>query len=175
MVQPAYRSVSSCIFSRIDVASYRQPQWLPGGHPTAYPASCALFDVSWTALGGGRSATTSTTLYFIIAGVFLGLTQYTYTAVRLFPFLIMAIVIMVWLFDRQRVTDNLGNLALMALVASLVFLPLGYYFWQNPQDFFGRAAQIFSIFTRIGRWQCWCALYGKASRKQLACGWYGEI
>lgn len=84
--------------------------------------------------------------YFITAGIFLGLTQYTYTAARLFPFLIAAIVILVWLFDRQRALNNLGNLALMALVALLVFLPLGFYFWQNPQDFFGRAAQI-SVFS----------------------------
>ena len=88
----------------------------------------------------------SSTHYFIAAGVFLGLSQYTYTAVRLFPFLIGIIVLLVWLFDRQRSRDNFANLALMALVAFLVFLPLGYYFWQNPLDFYGRAAQI-SVFS----------------------------
>jgi len=88
----------------------------------------------------------ASTPYFVAAGIFLGLTQYTYTAVRLFPFLIVVIVLLAWLFDRQRVNNNLRNLALMALVAFLVFLPLGYYFWQNPQDFFGRAAQI-SVFS----------------------------
>ncbi len=86
------------------------------------------------------------TFYFVAAGIFLGLTQYTYTAVRLFPFLIMLVVILVWIFDRRRVMDNLANLGLMALVAFLLFLPLGLYFWQNPADFFGRAAQI-SVFS----------------------------
>ena len=84
--------------------------------------------------------------YFVAAGFFLGLSQYTYTAVRLFPFLIVVVVILVWLFDRQRVKHNMRNLILMALVAFLVFLPLGLYFWQHPQDFFGRAAQI-SVFS----------------------------
>ncbi|MDX1416059.1 MAG: glycosyltransferase family 39 protein [Candidatus Promineifilaceae bacterium] len=92
------------------------------------------------------SMVTRSTWYFVMAGFFLGLTQYTYTAVRLFPFLIVIIVILAWIFDRRRVKDNWFNLALMALVAFLVFLPLGYYFWQNPQDFFGRAAQI-SVFS----------------------------
>jgi len=83
---------------------------------------------------------------FLLSGVFLGLTQYTYTAVRLFPFLILGILLLVLLFDRRSITANWQPLLLMGLVAFLVFLPLGYYFWQNPQDFFGRAAQI-SVFS----------------------------
>jgi 4-amino-4-deoxy-L-arabinose transferase-like glycosyltransferase len=94
----------------------------------------------------GRFYLRSSTFNFIMAGVFLGMTQYTYTAVRLFPFLVAIIVVLAWIFDRPRVNGNLGNLALMGLVAFLLFLPLGYYFWQNPLDFYGRASQI-SVFS----------------------------
>ncbi len=83
---------------------------------------------------------------FIAAGIFLGLSLYTYTAVRLFPLLIVIILLLVLLFDRQAIRTIWQPLLLMGAVAFLVFLPLGYYFWQNPQDFFGRAAQI-SVFS----------------------------
>ena len=83
---------------------------------------------------------------FLLAGIFLGLSLYTYTAVRLFPFLILAILLLVLIFDRRAVTTNWGPLFAMGLVAFLVFLPLGLHFWQNPGDFIGRAAQI-SIFS----------------------------
>ncbi len=85
-------------------------------------------------------------LYFIGAGIFLGLTQYTYTAVRLFPFLIITIVLLALIFDFQNTRQHIPQLAVTALVAFVVFLPLGIYFWQNPAAFFGRAAQI-SVFS----------------------------
>ncbi len=92
------------------------------------------------------SLTTGNWGYFLLAGVFLGLTQYTYTAVRLFPFLIVAIVFLALLFDFQNTRRSLPQLALLAVTAFLVFLPLGLYFWQNPDAFLGRAAQI-SVFS----------------------------
>ena len=100
---------------------------------------------------GLRRTTKSANLWpnvwpFLLAGLFLGLSQYTYTAVRLFPFLVLAIVGLVWLCDRRLVAAHWRHLALMGGVALLVFLPLGYHFWLYPQDFYGRAAQI-SVFS----------------------------
>ncbi len=92
------------------------------------------------------STSSSNWLYFMGAGVFLGLTQYTYTAVRLFPFLIITIVLLALIFDFQNTRRHIPQLAVTALVAFVVFLPLGIYFWQNPDAFFGRAAQI-SVFS----------------------------
>ena len=83
---------------------------------------------------------------FIVSGIFLGLSLYTYTAVRLFPFLILGILLLVLIFDRSLISANWQPLLLMGLAAFLAFLPLGFYFWQNPQDFYGRAAQI-SVFS----------------------------
>ncbi len=83
---------------------------------------------------------------FLLAGFFLGLSLYTYTAVRLFPFMILAILLLLLIFDRRAIIDSWQPLLAMGAVAFLVFLPLGAHFWQNPGDFFGRAAQI-SIFS----------------------------
>jgi 4-amino-4-deoxy-L-arabinose transferase-like glycosyltransferase len=96
---------------------------------------------------GLRQPSTSRSWWpFLLAGIFLGLSQYTYTAVRLFPFLILAILFLVLIFDRRAILDNWGPLAAMGAAAFFVFLPLGIHFWQNPGDFFGRAAQI-SVFS----------------------------
>lgn len=84
--------------------------------------------------------------HFLWAGFFLGLTQYTYTAVRLFPFLILAIVGMALLVQRRLVMGYWWKLVGTAVVAFLIFLPLGLHFWHNPLDFYGRAAQV-SVFS----------------------------
>ena len=80
--------------------------------------------------------------HFLWAGFFLGLTQYTYTAVRLFPFLILAIVGLALFVERKLVTGYWWKLVGTAVVAFLIFLPLGLHFWHNPLDFYGRAAQV---------------------------------
>ncbi len=83
---------------------------------------------------------------FLVAGFFLGLTQYTYTAVRAFPLLVAAVLLLALLIERSLVVRHWRWLALMCLLASLVFLPLGWHFYQHPVDLTGRAAQI-SVFA----------------------------
>lgn len=105
-----------------------------------------LFVIFFLFYGLRISSTKQSWWPFLLAGMFLGLSQYTYTAVRLFPFLILAILLLVLLFDRRAIIANWQPLLLLGVVTFLVFLPLGYHFWQNPQDFYGRAAQI-SVFS----------------------------
>jgi len=83
---------------------------------------------------------------FAVAGVFLGLTQYTYTAARIFPVLILAVVLLALILNRTLVTRHWRSLLLMCLVAAAVVLPLVVYFLQHPGDFYGRAEQI-SVFA----------------------------
>ncbi len=83
---------------------------------------------------------------FVVAGLFLGLTQYTYTAVRIFPFVIVALAGLLMVCDWPRFRRNFWPLTASAVIALLVFAPLGWYFIQNPADFTGRAAQI-SVFS----------------------------
>ena len=89
--------------------------------------------------------------YFAGAGFFLGLTQYTYTAVRIFPFVVAALAGLALAAPPaaalpRRAAAILRGLLLTAGLALVVFAPLGWHFWQNPGDFFGRAAQI-SVFA----------------------------
>jgi 4-amino-4-deoxy-L-arabinose transferase-like glycosyltransferase len=83
---------------------------------------------------------------YIAAGLFLGLTQYTYTAVRAFPVFVVAVVLFALALSPPLVIRRWPFLLLMFLVAAVVVVPLGVHFHRNPIDFRGRAEQI-SIFT----------------------------
>lgn len=97
-------------------------------------------------LGGLRTGLDEGRRSWIVAGLFLGLTQYTYTAARFFGLLVAAIVGAAALLQRRLVWARRRGLIVMAAVAAAVFLPLGLHFLQNPVDFYGRAAQI-SVFS----------------------------
>jgi 4-amino-4-deoxy-L-arabinose transferase-like glycosyltransferase len=86
------------------------------------------------------------TTLFLAAGFFIGLGQYTYTAVRLFPILLVLVIGLALLLDRRHIWRLRALLALSVLAALIIFLPLGWHFYQNPIDFYGRAAQI-SVFS----------------------------
>ncbi|PJA95152.1 hypothetical protein CO130_00650 [Candidatus Jorgensenbacteria bacterium CG_4_9_14_3_um_filter_38_10] len=105
-----------------------------------------------------------------IGGIFYGLGFYSYIAYRATPLLIFIILLIYWLKNKNSIlktsdalnTDNRNfrtsdvrklirkKILLVAfffsLIALIVFTPLGLYFLQNPQDFFGRTSQI-SIFN----------------------------
>jgi 4-amino-4-deoxy-L-arabinose transferase-like glycosyltransferase len=83
---------------------------------------------------------------FAVAGFFLGLTQYTYTAARIFPVLVLAVVLLALVLVRAPAARRWRSLLLMFLVAAVVVLPLVVYFLRHPIDFYGRAEQI-SVFA----------------------------
>lgn len=87
---------------------------------------------------------------FIIAGLMLGGSLYTYPAARFIPVLIGLFLflegIVRWLeghHSRALWRSHWQNLLLMAVIALLVFGPLGYYFlFTAPQQFVNRASRI---------------------------------
>ena len=89
---------------------------------------------------------------FAWSGVALGATLYTYLSARVFPFVFIAfglIVILLDLFQRRASFDwrrGLLGIAVMLIVAGVLFIPLGIYFLQHPGSFFLRASYV-SIFS----------------------------
>ncbi len=83
---------------------------------------------------------------FVIAGIFIGLSQYTYTAARFFPVFIAATMFFAWLLAPPLVNRRWKSLLMMILVSLVIFIPLGLHFYRRPIDFYGRAAQI-SVFS----------------------------
>lgn len=81
------------------------------------------------------------TRWLVVAGVFLGLTGYTYLAARLFPVLLL-VGSLPLLLDRHTFRRRWRQLALVAGVAFIVLLPLLIYFIGHPDAFWVRIAQV---------------------------------
>ena len=119
------------------------------------PVILLLFYGLSGAKGGGRErgpAQGASWIYFLLAGIFLGLTQYTYTAVRLFPILIVLIILLVWLIDRETIYKNLGNLAITRFSGLPRLFPAWLVFLSTPPRFLRPCGSDLRIFARMVRW-----------------------
>jgi len=78
----------------------------------------------------------------LLAGAFLGLTMYTYTAARVLPLLFTAVVLWQLLVAPGFLAKQWARMLAVAAAALAVFAPLGVYALQRPSDFFGRSLQV---------------------------------
>lgn len=101
--------------------------------------------------------------HYIISGIFFGLGFYTYIAFRFAPLILLFVLIIKlleywkhykpekidtnWCWNVFYKKDGWWKIDILFLVIILVALPIGIYFLQNPQDFFGRSGQV-SIFSQ---------------------------
>jgi 4-amino-4-deoxy-L-arabinose transferase-like glycosyltransferase len=76
----------------------------------------------------------------ILSGLLFGLGFHTYIAYRVAPLLLIIPFYKMWKSGQKNL------ILIFLLFAFIAALPLGIYFLQNPQDFFGRASQV-SIFA----------------------------
>ncbi|MDP3762777.1 MAG: glycosyltransferase family 39 protein, partial [bacterium] len=96
----------------------------------------------------------SQTLSAVFGGIFFGLGFHTYIAYRIVPPLLLTLLLSPDALRGRGSALATGErrscfpciLALFLFFAFIAALPLGIYYLQNPQDFFGRTAQI-SIFS----------------------------
>ncbi|MBV8086135.1 MAG: glycosyltransferase family 39 protein [Chloroflexi bacterium] len=78
----------------------------------------------------------------LLAGAFLGLAQYTYTAARALPLLAVLVVLWQALFSPAFVRRQWAHTLGVAGAALAVFAPLGWYAIHHWQEFFGRSLQV---------------------------------
>ncbi len=88
---------------------------------------------------------------FILAGIWLGLAQYTYVSARLLPLVIAGFVVLELLLSLRRkstadITARLVNAGMMAAMALFVAAPLLWTFWQQPELVTARTGDV-SIFV----------------------------
>ncbi|MDY6874966.1 MAG: hypothetical protein SWK90_02000 [Chloroflexota bacterium] len=81
-------------------------------------------------------------LWLILAGIFCGLTAYTYLAARAFPIPLAAALLTLLVADRGHRRARLGQLALFVAVAALVLAPMAHYWLTHPGSFLTRTQQI---------------------------------
>lgn len=72
---------------------------------------------------------------FILCGLALGLGQYFYVSIRVLPVLFLIWAATAWLVQRTQFRQRLPGLVLAAFIALVVFLPLGLYFADKPDEF----------------------------------------
>ncbi len=70
---------------------------------------------------------------WLLAGVFHGLTLYTYIPSRVFPAVILAWFGWLFWFQRDRFRQQWRKMTASVLVTLIVFAPYGRYIWQNPE------------------------------------------
>ena len=83
----------------------------------------------WRGWATGRRA------FFVAAGVALGASQYFYASGRLLPAILIAWLALLVVFDRALPRSRLPDLVAMAVVALVVLLPLGIFFFHHPDEF----------------------------------------
>ncbi|MBI2669982.1 MAG: glycosyltransferase family 39 protein [Candidatus Yanofskybacteria bacterium] len=92
---------------------------------------------------------------FAVSGIFWGLGFYTYIAFRVIPLALILALLAYWQaikkdYDHQKYlharNQIVRGLAFFLIVAIVVALPISYFFWTHPADFFGRTGQL-SIFA----------------------------
>ncbi len=93
-----------------------------------------------------RGIRTHGLIWWVLAGVLLGLGPYTHPAGRFLPLIITAFVFYKLLTDGHNGPSMLLQWLTMAAVSAVMFIPLGRYFLANPEAFTGHA-RLVSIFN----------------------------
>jgi len=89
----------------------------------------------WRALGDADPSRPAGRRWAVAAGLFTGLTLYTYTAGRVFPLALVLWLLVAWINDRRLLRARWKWLLVMGLVAGLVVLPLGLFALRHPETF----------------------------------------
>jgi hypothetical protein len=80
--------------------------------------------------------------WLLVAGLFCGLTAYTYLAARAFPIPLAAALLTLLVAAADRRRERLGQMALVVGVAALVLAPLARYWLTHPGSFSTRMEQV---------------------------------
>jgi hypothetical protein len=80
--------------------------------------------------------------YFIAAGLALGFSQLFYASSRSLILLVPVYLFGLAVRDWPRLRRALPNLGLMALIALVVFMPLGYYYLKHPLNYLAPMAWV---------------------------------
>jgi len=119
-------------FSRYGIRSILIPFW-------ELPTFAAL----WLGLRGRGVG------WFILCGVGLAAMAWTHPVGRLMPVVVMLLVLYIAWADPQHTRRYLLGLLVAGLVALLLLLPLGCYFWQHPYQFFGHTSDVSVFHPRV--------------------------
>ncbi len=120
-----------------------------------------------------RGMETRRPLHFAWAGLSLGFGMHTYLPARVLPGIVVAFLLAVLLFDRERWRGRVVGTGLTVVVALIVFAPLAAHFWNNPNDFYNRASQA-AVTLDIEREKSNQPLYENIKKTFVMFNWQGD-
>ncbi|GIW07138.1 MAG: hypothetical protein KatS3mg060_1943 [Dehalococcoidia bacterium] len=111
---------------------------------TAFRAVTLPFFLSLAALAFFRAVCRGGLGRYALGGALLGATMYTYLSSRFVPLLLAGWVAAAWWTGRRANGPalSLGGLVVLVAFAALVFSPLALYYWEHPDAFALRSAQV---------------------------------
>jgi uncharacterized membrane protein len=88
-----------------------------------------------------RAHKTGRRWFYALSGLFLGLGLYTYNAFMIVPLIVIGALVVLVLASRGRtVWRDWDGILLLVIMAVFVFIPLGRYAYEQPVQYFYRAA-----------------------------------
>ncbi len=97
-----------------------------------------------------RAMRSSSNRWLVASGVFLGLSLYTYQSARVLPALVVITVGFFAWTHKGSLSQSLRKLAVVFVVALLIFAPMGYYFLTQPDDGMKRIKEVFLFDPALG-------------------------
>ncbi len=86
-------------------------------------------------LGFWHGWKTGRRMWYVVCGLAVGLGQYFYVSIRVLPLLFLLWAVVAFWQERATFRRRLPGMMLAAFIALIVFLPLGVFFWNHPQEF----------------------------------------
>jgi len=126
----------------------------------------------WQAARGWRSRNQA---HWIAAGIFYGLSFYTYLAVRFTPLILAAFALYVWLAHPRERTATLRAALPFTLAALIVVAPLAIYTLSHWDIVMGRSGQVTIFNPGIGGPDPWLTLARNVARALGMFVWRGDF
>lgn len=87
-------------------------------------------------------------MYFLFAGILLGISFYSYYSIRILP-LIMLPALIFYILDKRHYKQRILHIAILCIAAGIIFLPQAIFYFNHPEMFNSRAKMIY-IFSETG-------------------------
>ncbi len=122
-----------------------------------------------------RATASPSLVYAVLCGALLGLSVYAHPAARFMPVIVVAWFAWLWWNERRATSPLRGfadvsgparavRLSAIAVVSFVIFVPLGLYFLNNPQSFFGHPTVVAITDQRVSEGSVLTAFAANALR-----------
>ncbi|MDW8326274.1 MAG: glycosyltransferase family 39 protein [Anaerolineales bacterium] len=88
-----------------------------------------VFGAFWRGWYTGRR------IWFMVAGLTLGLAQYFYISTRMLPLVLLGWLALTLLFQRETLRQRLADVFWLALIAIVVVAPLASFYFHHPEEY----------------------------------------